>query len=112
MRYSSLMDLNSWQTQLRKGAVELVVLATLAKGEAYGLQILDRANKAGEVVSDGALYPLLTRLEKAGKIAARWDIEQSANPRKYYHLTPAGESMLGEMRTLWRGFRSMMDNLV
>jgi len=49
------MDMTSWQAQLRKGAAELVVLATLAKGEAYGLQILDRANQAGEIVSDGAL---------------------------------------------------------
>lgn len=106
------MELDNWKSQLRKGAVELVVLSTLAKGEAYGLQILDRANKVGELVSDGALYPLLTRLEKAGKIAARWDTEQGANPRKYYRLTPEGEAMLGEMRTLWRGFRSMMDILV
>jgi PadR family transcriptional regulator, regulatory protein PadR len=106
------MDMNSWQSQLRKGASELVVLATLSSGEAYGLEILDRANTAGEMVSDGALYPLLTRLEKAGKIIARWDTEQGGNPRKYYCLTPEGEAMLGEMRLMWRGFRSMMDHLV
>jgi len=112
MRYIPIMDLNSWQSQLRKGAAELVVLAVLAKGEAYGLQILDRANQAGEIVSDGALYPLLTRLEKAGKIAARWDMVEGTNPRKYYRLTPEGEAMLGEMRRLWGGFRGMMDALV
>ena len=106
------MDLNSWQSQLRKGAAELVVLSVLAKGEAYGLQILDRANQVGEVVSDGALYPLLTRLEKAGKIVARWDMVEGTNPRKYYRLSEDGEAMLGEMRLLWRGFRQMMDLLV
>lgn len=106
------MDLNSWQSQLRKGAAELVVLSVLAKGEGYGLEILDRANKVGEVVSDGALYPLLARLEKAGKVAARWDTDQGPNPRKYYRLTPEGEAMLGEMRQLWRGFRAMLDVLV
>ena len=112
MYYLSCMDMNNWQAQLRKGSAELVVLATLAKGEAYGLQILDRANKAGEIVSDGALYPLLTRLEKAGKIVARWDTVEGSNPRKYYRLSEDGEAMLGEMRTLWRGFRAMMDILV
>jgi PadR family transcriptional regulator PadR len=112
MYYISVMDMNSWQSQLRKGAAELVVLATLAKGEAYGLQILDLANRAGEVVSDGALYPLLTRLEKAGKIAARWDTEQGPNPRKYYRLTPEGAAMLTEMRELWGCFRQMVDILV
>jgi len=112
MRYLAGMDLNSWQSQLRKGAAELVVLALLADGEAYGLQILDRANHAGEVVSDGALYPLLARLEKAGKIAARWDTESGVNPRKYYRLTDGGAAMLAEMRHLWGGFRTMMDKLV
>ncbi len=112
MHYLGFMDLSSWQSQLRKGAAELVVLSILAKGEAYGLQILDRANQVGEVVSDGALYPLLTRLEKAGKILGRWDTIEGANPRKYYRLTRDGEAMLGEMRKLWGGFRGMMDNLV
>lgn len=106
------MDLNSWQSQLRKGTAELVVLSLLRKGEAYGLQILDRANRGGEIVSDGALYPLLTRLEKAGKIAARWETAEGGNPRKYYRLTPEGEAMLGEMRRLWSEFRSRMDLLV
>ncbi len=106
------MDLNSWQSQLRKGATELAVLSVLGKGEAYGLEILDRANKAGEMVSDGALYPLLTRLEKAGKIASRWEAGEGGNPRKYYRLTDEGEALLVEMRMLWRGFRAMMDILV
>ena len=106
------MDLISWQSQLRKGAAELVVLAMLAESEAYGLQILDRANRAGEIVSDGALYPLLTRLEKAGRIAARWDTESGVNPRKYYRLTPEGAAMLAEMRQLWVGFRDLMNRLV
>ncbi len=106
------MDLNSWQSQLRKGTAELVVLALLAAGEAYGMQILDRANRAGEVVSDGALYPFPARLEKAGKVAGRWDTTEGGNPRKYYRLTPEGAALLAEMRTLWRGFRTTMDQLV
>lgn len=112
MRYYCGVDLISWQSQLRKGTAELVVLALLAKGEAYGLQILDRANRAGEVVSDGALYPLLTRLEKAGRIVGRWDTAEGGNPRKYYRLTPEGEAMLVEMRTLWTAFRTTLDQLV
>jgi PadR family transcriptional regulator PadR len=106
------MDLASWQSQLRKGATELAVLSVLGRGEAYGLEILDRTNKAGELVSDGALYPLLTRLEKAGKLASRWQTGEGGNPRKYYSLTAEGEALLGEMRQMWRGFRAMMDMLV
>jgi PadR family transcriptional regulator, regulatory protein PadR len=106
-------ELASWQSQLRKGAVELAVLAVLADGEAYGLEILDRTNATGDLVADGALYPLLLRLEKAGRIAARWETEgPSANPRKYYRLTPAGNALLIEMRQLWEGFRTTIDHLL
>ena len=102
-------EIASWQSQLRKGATELVVLGVLARGEAYGLEILDRANAVGELVSDGALYPLLTRLEKAGRVAARWDMVGGVNPRKYYRITSEGEALVQEMRQGWRTFRSMMD---
>ncbi len=105
-------DLNSWQSQLRKGAIELAILAVLGRGEAYGLEILDRANKAGELIADGALYPLLTRLEKAGKLAARWEAGEGGNPRKYYRLTADGAATLDEMRRLWGGFRAMMDKVL
>ena len=107
------MEIGNWQAQLRKGAAELVVLAVLRQGEAYGLEILDRANAGGELVSDGALYPLLARLEKSGRIAGRWVLaEAGGNPRKYYALTPDGRRMLGEMRGIWTGFRGAIDRAV
>lgn len=107
------METASWQAQLRKGATELVVLSILGRGEAYGLQILQMANEAGELVTDGALYPLLSRLEKGGKIMARWIIpEGHGNPRKYYSLTPDGERMAVDMRRIWMAFRQNISALV
>lgn len=104
------MDVTSWQTQLRKGAAELVVLAILGRGEAYGLEILAAA---GAVVSEGALYPLLNRLERDGKLMARWAFDAGAtHPRKYYALTPAGLTLLTEMRGIWKGFRQTLTTLV
>ncbi len=112
MYYYTCMDLNAWQTQLRKGAVELVVLTMLARSEAYGLELLERVNAAGEMISEGNFYPLLTRLEKAGKVVARWDTESGVNPRKYYRLTDEGEALRAVMIERWGGFRAMMDRLV
>jgi PadR family transcriptional regulator PadR len=107
------MDTASWQTQLRKGAAELVVLAILGRGERYGLQILEQSGAAGEVISDGALYPLLNRLEREGKLAARWSLDEGvSHPRKYYRLTPDGEALLGEMRQLWAEFRTTITTIV
>ncbi|WP_044560306.1 PadR family transcriptional regulator [Azospirillum sp. B4] len=104
------MDVSSWQTQLRKGAAELVVLAILGRGEAYGLEILAAAEA---VVSEGALYPLLNRLERDGKLTARWSLDAGVpHPRKYYALTPAGQALLTEMRGVWKGFRQTLTALV
>ncbi len=106
------MDISSWQAQLRKGAAELVVLAIVSGGERYGLQILERANRAGGVVTDGALYPLLNRLEKDGKLSSRWALEDGPHPRKYYRLSEAGAAMLSQMTTAWIAFREAMTLIV
>ncbi|WBO21480.1 PadR family transcriptional regulator [Sphingomonas abietis] len=107
------MDIASWQAQLRKGATELVVLSILIHGEAYGLQILQAANANGDLVTDGALYPLLSRLEKSGKIAAHWVIpDGGGNPRKYYELTLEGRALVTDMQTVWVHFRTNIAALV
>ena len=107
------MDITGWQAQLRKGAAELVVLAALAPGELYGLQILARIGGAGGVVNDGALYPLLNRLERDGKLISRWSMDDgAAHPRKYYRLSPDGAEMLAAMRAYWTSFRQAVCDIV
>jgi len=103
------MDISSWQTQLRKGAAELVVLSLLQREERYGLEILEQAGGTGGVLSDGTLYPLLTRLEREGKILARWAMADDAKiPRKYYRLSEEGEAMISEMKKLWNEFSAFV----
>ncbi len=107
------MDLAGWQTQLRKGAAELVVLAILGRGERYGLQILEETGAAGAVISEGALYPLLNRLEREGKLSSRWSLDEGvSHPRKYYRLTPEGERLLGGMRAAWGEFHKSITDIV
>jgi len=99
------MDVTGWQTQLRKGAAELVVLSLLKDQERYGLDILRHASGNTGVLSDGTLYPLLTRLEREGKIVGRWALEdESRNPRKYYRLSQEGAALLVEMTRVWGDF--------
>ena len=107
------MENLAWQAQLRKGAAELLVLAVLRDGERYGLQVLDAANQAGGIISEGALYPLLNRLEREGKLAARWSFDEGAShPRKYYSLTADGSHLLAAMRQHWIEFRTAMTSFV
>jgi PadR family transcriptional regulator, regulatory protein PadR len=107
------MDVEAWQTQLRKGAAELAVLARLGRGEAYGLELLASVNAHGPLVTEGALYPLLARLEKMGRIAAEWRLpDGGGNPRKYYRLTDDGAQLLAAMRARWSSFARTMALLV
>jgi PadR family transcriptional regulator PadR len=107
------MNIDSWQTQLRKGAAELVVLSLLRGGERYGLAILDAAGGSGGVLSDGTLYPLLARLEREAKVEARWTLADDAKiPRKYYRLTAEGERLVAEMQPLWHEFSAFVTGAV
>lgn len=107
------MDTIGWQAQLRKGAAELVVLSLLVGGERYGLEILEQAGGSGGVLSDGTLYPLLTRLEREGKVEARWVmVEEAKIPRKYYRLSAAGEALVGEMQRLWHEFSAFVTGAI
>ncbi|GAA0531646.1 PadR family transcriptional regulator PadR [Rhizomicrobium palustre] len=107
-----MIDIAPWLSQLRKGAAELVVLSVVARGECYGLQILTEANRQGDIVADGALYPLLNRLEKDGKLMARWVTDDAAHPRKYYSLTAEGEKTIAAMKEAWIAFRTAMTGVV
>jgi PadR family transcriptional regulator PadR len=107
------MDISSWQSQLRKGAAELVVLSLLREGERYGLEILEQAGGSGGVLSDGSLYPLLTRLEREGKLVARWAMGDDARiPRKYYRVSDEGEALIGEMQRLWHEFSAFVSGAI
>ena len=108
------MELNAWKAQLRKGAAELAVLATLDRSETYGLDLLERIHAAGGLeLSEGSIYPLLNRLQKEGKILGRWVEDPDAvHPRKYYGLTDDGRAMLAEMLAEWTQFESGMRQIL
>ena len=107
------MNVDSWQSQLRKGAAELVVLSLLKGRELYGLEILESAGGSGGVLSDGTIYPLLTRLEREGKLAAQWSLAGDTKlPRKYYRLTEDGEALVLEMQRLWHEFSAFVSRSI
>ena len=58
--------MDAWVTQLRRGLIELCVLAALGDGEAYGYQIVERLGTiSGLQVTESTIYPLLARLARA-----------------------------------------------
>jgi len=100
-------------SQFRKGALELVILALLDRGELYGVEIVDRlAERSGLEASAGTVYPLLSRLKKAGVVDTTWRESPVGPPRKYYRLSTAGHRELAEMTRSWRDIADAIDDVL
>ena len=103
------------ERELKRGSLELVVLHLLAPGEAYGYEIVSKltaeTNGALEV-TDGTLYPVLYRLERAGFVSVRWETPDRGVPRKYYRLTDSGRNELERLTHEWTTFAKAMTSLL
>ncbi len=99
--------------QIRRGVVEFAVLGLLARGERYGSQVVDElATQPALALTAGTVYPLLSRLLKAGLIASTWQESPVGPPRKYYRLTEAGRSAHAAQRAAWVAVRDALDALM
>jgi len=105
--------LDKWAVQLRKGSLELAVLASLWRGKLYGLEILRQLEQGSAlVVAEGTVYPLLSRLKLEGLLDSEWVEADAGHPRKYYRLTSAGRRRAAAMAKSWAQFASGLDGLL
>ena len=96
------MDLNNWQTQLRKGLLDIVVLNLLQRGPSHGyemVQIMKRIE--GLQIREGNIYPVLARLETDGLVTSYSQPSTDGPPRKYFKLTESGQKALDDMNKHW-----------
>ena len=108
-------DRSAIERELKRGSLELIVLHLLDPGEAYGYEIVTKLTTQSNGalgVTDGTLYPVLYRLERAGFVAVRWDTPERGVPRKYYRLTAEGRAELARLRTEWNAFAGAMAKLL
>jgi PadR family transcriptional regulator, regulatory protein PadR len=105
-------EVAAWRSQLRKGTLELAVLAALRKERRYGLELVDLLNRAELGISEGSIYPLLSRLRSEGKVDTEWVDEGVGHAHKYYTLTPHGKATLKAMLAAWRAFNAAFDTLI
>lgn len=104
---------DKWEVQLRKGSLEVAILAALWRGRLYGLEILRHFESNSDlVVVEGTIYPLLSRLRTLGLVEAEWVESDSGHPRKYYSLTAAGRQRALEMSRTWAHFAASLNNLL
>jgi PadR family transcriptional regulator PadR len=104
---------DKWEVQLRKGCLELAILAALWDERRYGLEILRRLESDSDlIVSEGTIYPLLSRLKAFGLVRSEWVASEAGHPRKYYALTQAGKRRAFEMAKIWARLSSSMSQLL
>lgn len=86
------------------------MLAMLDQQQLYGLDIARRLTADGVLMSsEGTLYPLLSRLRKAGLVTTTWQESAEGPPRRYYALTPDGRDSLAAFNRTWPLFRDAVD---
>ena len=101
-----------WETQLRKGVLELVILLALREREKYGFELISGiAERSSLELSEGTIYPLLLRLAKDDLIQSRLAQGDGGAPRKYYSVTPHGRRMLEMMTAGWAKLVASVDAL-
>lgn len=87
------------RVELRRGSLILAVLGALRE-ERYGYTLRQTLEDAGLPIEEGALYPLLRRLETQGLLTSEWR-EDARRNKRFYRLSPEGETLLTQLMREW-----------
>lgn len=106
------MKIENTKAQMRKGVLEYCILSILQQRDAYVAEILDTLKSSKMLVVEGTIYPLLTRLKNAELLSYRWEESTSGPPRKYYSITPKGDTFLTELHTTWNDLSKAVQHII
>ena len=87
-----------------QGALELLILKTLARWPMHGYAVAQRIQQISEEVlrvEEGSLYPALHRMEQADWITAEWRVTSTGRRAKFYRLTATGRKQLAQEEAAW-----------
>ena len=85
--------------QLKRGLLDVCVLAAIKNEEAYGYKIIKDMKPYIEM-SESTLYTILKRLETSNMLTVR-SVEHGGRLRKYYHITRAGLGRIADFKKEW-----------
>ena len=91
--------------QLKRGLLDVCVLAAIKNEDSYGYRII-KDIKSYMDISESTLYPILRRLETAELLTVR-SAEHNGRLRKYYHITDAGLERIEAFKAEWAEIMSI-----
>ena len=99
------------EIQLKKGVLELCVLALLSRRDSYAYDIASRLSDSIGM-GEGTIYPLMRRLQNDGLVAT-YLVESSSGPsRKYYRLTETGKLSFSTQQAAWNSFCGAVQSIL
>lgn len=99
--------------QMLKGVLAVLLLQLVAEQEDYGYALVLRLHDQGLAdLTEGSVYPALTRLESGGLLVSRLVRSSSGPARKYYAITPAGRSELARGIAAWGALVDSVDRVL
>ena len=99
------------EVQLKKGVLELCVLALLSRGDNYAYEIASRLAE-GIDMGEGTIYPLMRRMQADGLVDTYLVESSSGPPRKYYRLTEAGKTNFISQKQAWVSFSKAVNAIL
>lgn len=98
-------------TQLKKGVLEMCVLAVLTSRDCYGYELVSIISQSISI-SEGTIYPLLRRLKHEEYVETYLEESSDGPPRKYYRLTTRGAGASERLINEWKQFNDSVNNLL
>ncbi|NLZ58549.1 MAG: PadR family transcriptional regulator [Corynebacterium sp.] len=96
---------------LRRGLLEMLVLAAVEKKPRYAAEIMEALRKVKYPVQEGTVYPLLNKLRRANLVEHEWRESSTGPPRKYLSLTAEGKQRLSEFQSYWQELTEMIEGV-
>jgi len=102
-------------SDLLRGHADTMILKLLLNGDKYGYEIskLILANSGEQYeLKEATMYSSLKRMEKEGSIRSYWGDETQGGRRKYYTITPIGESTYKQNKINWEQSKKILERLL
>jgi PadR family transcriptional regulator PadR len=96
--------------QLRKGILELAILGALTQRRHYGYSLIRHLTGGNGIeITEGTIYPILSRLSREGLVTSDWMESHQGPPRKYYSPTPKGQKAFQTLQAEFNSLQGLVD---